>query len=361
MKTTKKTEVLIIGAGLTGLTLAHLLQKKGINYNIVEARNRLGGRIFTQSYQNSQPLEMGATWLGKKHQHLNKLLKTLDIATFEQTLGNSAIYESFSTSPPQLVPLPPNTDPSFRIKGGTYSLIEALEKKLDAKQIYTNEVIKSIQKKDKDFVVETNQMTFNSSFVVSTLPPFLLVNSIDIQPTLPDSILQIANQTHTWMGESIKIGLTYAQPFWRAKNSSGTIFSNVGPIPEMYDHSNYEDSFFALKGFLNGAYFSVSKEARIRMVLKQLSKYYGEAANNYLTYEETVWRNEPFTFQPYPQHILPHQNNGHSVYRQAYLDGKFFIAGAETAADFPGYMDGAVQSAEWVFEQIAKEIDPLKI
>lgn len=39
------------------------------------------------------------------------------------------------------------------------------------------------------------------------------------------------------MGESIKVGLTYATPFWREK-SSETIFSNVGPIPEMYDYSN---------------------------------------------------------------------------------------------------------------------------
>lgn len=39
------------------------------------------------------------------------------------------------------------------------------------------------------------------------------------------------------MGESIKVGLTYTTPFWREK-SSETIFSNVGPIPEIYDHSS---------------------------------------------------------------------------------------------------------------------------
>ena len=69
---TIKAEVLIIGGGLTGLTLAYLLQEKGIHCNVVEARNRLGGRIFTESYESSQPLEMGATWLGKKHLYLQK-------------------------------------------------------------------------------------------------------------------------------------------------------------------------------------------------------------------------------------------------------------------------------------------------
>ncbi|MEZ4887954.1 MAG: FAD-dependent oxidoreductase [Chitinophagales bacterium] len=349
----KKTEVIIIGGGLTGLTLAYLLQQKNISFKVLEARERLGGRVFTKLYERSEPLEMGATWLGRKHQNLTKLLDSLGVGMFEQALGESAIYEAISTSPPQLVTLAPNTDPSFRIKGGSYSIVDALQKRLDSEQIHTGQIVQSIQQKSDRFEVKTNQETFYSNFVVSTLPPFLLVNSVDIQPTLPDSVLKVANQTHTWMGESIKIGLTYKKPFWREKNVSGTIMSNVGPIPEMYDHSNYEDSFYALKGFLNGAYFSMTKEERIQMILKQLNKYYGEVANHYLTYEEAVWRNEPFTFLPYSEHILPHQNNGHPAYRQAYLDGKFFIAGAETAADFPGYMDGAVQSAFFVFEQIS--------
>jgi monoamine oxidase len=67
------------------------------------------------------------------------------------------------------------------------------------------------------------------------------------------------------MGESIKVGLTYATPFWREK-SSETIFSNVGPIPEMYDHSNAEETYFGLMGFLNWAYHSVSKEERLEMI-----------------------------------------------------------------------------------------------
>ncbi|MFK7908736.1 MAG: flavin monoamine oxidase family protein [Chitinophagales bacterium] len=350
-----QTEVLIIGGGLTGLTLGYLLQQKNMDFKVLEARERLGGRISTQSYEEAKPLEMGATWLGKKHHHLNDLLETLGVGIFEQALGESAIYEAISTSPPQLVTLAPNTNPSFRVQGGTYSLIDALQKKIPSEQIHTGQVVQYIQQTPNGFVVKTDKDTFHASFVVSTLPPFLLVNSIDIQPVLPNDVLQLANQTHTWMGESIKVGLTYAQPFWREKNTSGTIMSNVGPIPEMYDHSNYEDSFFALKGFLNGAYFSVSKEQRIQMVLKQLSKYYGEAANNYLSYEETVWRNEPFTFKPYAEHILPHQNNGHPAYHQAYLSGKFFIAGAETAPSFPGYMDGAVQSAFFVSEQILEK------
>lgn len=45
---------------------------------------------------------------------------------------------------------------------------------------------------------------------------------------------------------------------------------------------------------------------------------------------------------------------GGRIFRQAYLDGKFFIAGSETAQQHPGYMDGAIQSAQFVTRQISR-------
>lgn len=44
----KKSDILIIGGGLTGLTLAYLLRTKKVKVKVIEARERLGGRIFTK-------------------------------------------------------------------------------------------------------------------------------------------------------------------------------------------------------------------------------------------------------------------------------------------------------------------------
>lgn len=44
---TIKTDLLIIGAGLTGLTLAYYLKNLNISFKIVEARSTIGGRINT--------------------------------------------------------------------------------------------------------------------------------------------------------------------------------------------------------------------------------------------------------------------------------------------------------------------------
>ncbi|GLR17551.1 flavin monoamine oxidase family protein [Portibacter lacus] len=353
----KKVEcdIAIIGAGLTGLTLAYYLRNSGLRVKLIESRNRLGGRIYTKVSENNTPLEMGATWLGNKHTHLVKLLHELQIDTFEQEIGETAIYEASSMSPHYLAQLPPNPEPSLRISGGSCVLIDRLASHLDEEDIFLGQFVKSINLGDDYIVVKSENLEIKARKVVSTLPPNLLGSNIDIVPKLPNEAEQIAKQTHTWMGESIKIALTFKEPFWRAKGLSGTIFSNVGPIPEMYDHSNAADSKYALKGFLSGNYFNVSKEERLTIILKQLRKYYGEKVDAYEEYHELVWRKEANTFTAYEQNVLPHQNNGHHIYAQSFLGGKLFLAGSETSAEFPGYMDGAICSAQNTYERLMQD------
>jgi len=349
-----KTDILIIGGGLTGLTIAYLLRKSKFKVKIVEARNRVGGRINTIYSETNASLEMGATWLGKKHSALGQLLETLNIDVFEQLMGNKAIYEEDANSGVQLVSIPPNPDPSYRIEGGSSNLIQALVNHLEVDQIDTNQAIKSIQKEETSFVVKSDTHIYQANIIISTLPPFLLKHTIEITPALPNDLLNIVEQTHTWMGDSIKAAIAYAQPFWRAKPGTGTIFSNAGPINEMYDHSNEELGRFGLKGFINSAFYTASKEQREQAVVQQLQKYFGKQAANYLTYEETVWRKERFTFIPYNGYLLPHHNNGHPIYRKGYLGGQFFIAGSETANQYPGYMDGAIRSAYFIYNELQK-------
>ena len=344
----------IIGSGLTGLTLAYLLQQQGLTATILEARDRIGGRIHTVTPDGGAPIEMGATWLGKQHTQLLQLLKDLDIGIFEQQLGHTAFYEPMSINPPQLVQLPPNSEPSYRIQGGSSRLIQTLADQLKEEQIHLSQVVKSIIQEGKKVAITTDKTTYTFDYVISTLPPFLLAEKVDIQPALPASCKEVMNNTHTWMGNSIKIGFRFKEPFWRTADSSGTIFSNVGPIPEFYEHANYEDNLFALKGFFNGAYAPATKEERLRLALIQLRKYYGKKVDAYTSYEEVVWAKEPYTFESYGTSILPHQNNGHAVYRQAYLNDRFFIAGAETGIASPGYMNGAVESAYFVFGEISR-------
>lgn len=358
MKSMKSADVIIIGAGLTGLSLAYFLRKSNLKILLLEARNRPGGRIHTLYGDGLPPREMGATWLGKKHQKLNDLLAELELPIFPQRLGKHAIYEPLSTSPPQRVQLPPNDAPSYRIQGGTTQLINQLLNKIQDASVSYGVQVESISidemesGKNQLIRVKSYNQQFEAPYVVSTLPPFLLRSTISCNPALPTQIGEVLDRTHTWMGESIKVSFTYQEPFWRATGQSGTIFSNVGPIPEMYDHADYEEKYFALKGFFNGSYYSLTAAARREMALSQLEKYFGPQVRDFTSYDETVWTNEPFTYHPYDGHVLPHQNNGHPLLSVSLYENQFFIAGSETAREHPGYMDGAVSSARFVADQI---------
>ena len=103
-------------------------------------------------------------------------------------------------------------------------------------------------------VEETGGMTVRSAgggevscrLLVSTLPPRLLAHSVTFSPALREDQVRIMKETHTWMGESIKAGLTYSSPFWREKQLAGALQSQVGPFLQLYDQSSHDDRLGAL-------------------------------------------------------------------------------------------------------------------
>lgn len=349
---TTQTDVLIIGAGLTGLTLAYLLKQNGIDFTIIEARNRLGGRIHTKYNNKEAPIELGATWLIDQQTSALKLLKDLNISVFEQHYGKTAIYHPNGSKTAQLVQLPQNNSKSYRVSNGTFSLIEALSQKLDDDKIKINETINSIKLVSKGIDVFSKNNTYNSKYVVSTLPPLLLSKTITIEPSLPKDINTLLSETHTWMHDSIRIGLTYKTAFWKSKNTSGTIYSSIGPIQEFYDHTNTQENSPALSGFVNSRFIESSPEERKQLVLEQLVSYYGSIALDYENYEECIWNNEKFTSAESERFLMPQTNNGHPLFKNGLLDNRLFIAGAETSNVFPGKMEGAITSAKTVFNKL---------
>lgn len=336
------------------MALAYYLKKARIPFVVLEANHRLGGRIYTKEQKDCAPLEIGATWLGKQHTELMGLLSELGIAYFEQELGTQAIYEPISTSPAQLVSLPTNEAPSYRIKDGTSGIIKELVTRIGSEHIHMHQPVTAIHCRDKACIVRCEQQTYMGNKVVSTLPLNLLASRIEIKPALPIELIQLMQQTHTWMGESIKLALCFEHPFWRAPDTSGTLFSNVGPITELYDNSNFEGSMHALKGFINPSYATLSKQDRLNMVLQQLEKYYGPQVHSFSNYHEMVWSAQAYTYAAYKQSVVPHQNNGAPLFQQVWHKNRFILAGSETAPQFPGSMEGAVRSAQLALMKLRK-------
>ncbi len=91
---TKKsdTEILILGAGIAGLSLAFQLQKAGKECILLEGSDRLGGRLFTHPVLNR---DVGGRGIGDKYVEVMKLVEELNVELIDITdsIGSpSAIY-----------------------------------------------------------------------------------------------------------------------------------------------------------------------------------------------------------------------------------------------------------------------------
>lgn len=80
-QTRRRKTCVIIGSGLAGLAAAFKLQNAGWEVTILEARNRVGGRVFSHSLPENKELicELGAEWVGESHERIKALCSDFNI------------------------------------------------------------------------------------------------------------------------------------------------------------------------------------------------------------------------------------------------------------------------------------------
>ena len=75
-------DVVIAGAGLAGLVAARRLQEAGASAIIVEARDRVGGRLLNEEIGDGKVVEVGGQWIGPTQERLAALAAELGVGTF---------------------------------------------------------------------------------------------------------------------------------------------------------------------------------------------------------------------------------------------------------------------------------------
>ena len=86
-------DVVIVGAGMAGLAAASALVDAGVATIVLEGRDRIGGRIWTDR-SLGVPLELGASWIhGEKGKNpVTALARSLNLKTTITTWENVALY-----------------------------------------------------------------------------------------------------------------------------------------------------------------------------------------------------------------------------------------------------------------------------
>lgn len=84
-------DVVIIGAGASGLTAAAALQKAGFSVAVLEARDRVGGRLLTDQIEGAV-LEVGGQWVSPDQHALKAMLVELGLRTYPRYRAGRNVY-----------------------------------------------------------------------------------------------------------------------------------------------------------------------------------------------------------------------------------------------------------------------------
>ena len=91
----RRRRVIVVGAGIAGLAAARKLIESGCEVHVVEARDRIGGRIFTSNAWTDAPTDLGASWIhGTRGNPISALARDAGAPVVPTAYENSVCYET---------------------------------------------------------------------------------------------------------------------------------------------------------------------------------------------------------------------------------------------------------------------------
>lgn len=365
--------IAIIGGGLSGLYAAFLLEQRGIDYILLEARDRLGGRIAvakssvdqnasSQSVDHEKSndgFDLGPSWFWPEYQpQLSSLIEALDLPRFAQFEDGDMMVERAADKLPIRTQGYQSSPPSMRLVGGMASLTDALYARLNPTRIITGQIVKRVIKTERCISIESEcsseQMTagqittYHAQQVLLALPPRLAASNIKFEPALPQALITEWQETATWMAPHAKYVAVYESPFWRNQGLSGSARSAIGPLTEIHDASLVEGEgalfgFFGVPAHVRQSVSETELKAHCRA---QLVRLFGAQAETPTAEYLKDWAQDLLTATPADasgagQHAgAPNAKPNTGVWQDC-LTG----SASEWSEAFPGYIAGAIDAA----------------
>lgn len=349
--------VVIIGGGLAGLTAARLLHHAGVDFQLLEARDRLGGRILSSDASGDavdDGFDLGPSWFWPAMQPtLRALVEDLSIPTFPQHNDGDLLFQQSPHQTPARFPGMHREPPSMRIAGGTHALISALASALPTTSIVLDARITQIVLDGEEIklhFVRANglQENIRASHVICALPPRLLGATVSFTPALDAQTVQRWRDTPTWMTSHAKVFALYNRPFWRDAGLSGGARSMMGPLVEIHDATTASGkaALFGFVGIQLRQRRAAGRDAIIAASLRQLTGLFGpEAAEPTATLYKD-WAADSLTATESDEIMGGPPAPDERCWVSGQWRGRLLLAGSETSPVDAGLLSGAVVAAE---------------
>ncbi len=342
-------KVFIIGAGAAGLTAGYLLNRQGIDFEIIEASSTFGGRMKTDTTFADFPIPLGAEWIHTRASVLQDILDDESITVSIETAGYNRenrvlFWENGEAS------FQESDDSDLKFVNATwFTFYEEYIVPSISERITYNTVVKSIDYSDSKIQIQTNNGSFSADKVIVTVPLKILQNrTIAFNPSLPSDKLAAIDSLTVW--EGFKAFFEFSSDFYET-------FTAFDITPKTDGQKLYYDAAFGqnTQKHILGI-FSVGKPALefgsmnddqfLEFVLAELDEIYdNQATPNYIKHMTQFWDNEPFIRGGY---ISDHSNWRTVRSLRSPLDNKIYFAGGP-------FTDGEDWVAVHAAAQSAKE------
>ena len=346
------TDVLIVGGGLAGLSLAEALHSAGRNFLLLEARDRLGGRIKA-AQQGDSFFDLGPAWFWAGQPRIAALIERFGLKRFDQFSQGDLIFEDEHGQVQRGRGHAPMQG-SFRLDGGVSLLTDMLADALSDGCVKNGQAVQSMTLDGNVVTVQTRSGdVFTTNQLVFTLPP-RVAGLIAFEPALPRDAIQSMADVPTWMAGQAKAVAVYDTPFWRDEGLSGDAMSRYGPMVEIHDASPMDGAMGALFGFIGVPPAARLDDEGLRVhVLAQLERLFGERGAQPKTLFVKDWAFDAFTSTDADREpMYAHPQYGMPKALANLWDGRIIFGGTEVAHEFGGYLEGALEAAEVAFGRL---------
>ena len=230
-----------------------------------------------------------------------------------------------------------------RFTGGSQRLCELMAADLD---VVLGAPVRRVEQEADGVLVRADGAELRAARAIVAVP-VPLGAAIAWSPPLPYDRVGLVQRMA--MGSVVKCMAVYDEPFWRADGLSGQAAALDGPVKVVYDNSPPGGRPGVLLGFFEAraaqAAMRMGAEDRRTTVLTAFARFFGPGALSPARYVDQAWGEDEWSRGCYGAYLPPGGWTGFGPALRRPV-GRVHWAGAETAAIWNGYMDGAVSSGE---------------